>query len=503
MTLIFFEGFETCGDETGSGNSATVTPRIEKRVNLPSAIGSGPVWLVDNHDSTGFALHMGTSFGSTVEIPFATSHQYFSGADSPIMTIGFRVHIPDDPTTFDINFILDDGAGGNEVDTNLRILNSADLQVRNGNSVLDTAVAAVTPGTWAYIEFSTRADGGTGRYATAEVQSTPTEFDNELPITNVVSFRKIWESGTTYNINDEVRWKGKAYTSLLGSNLDNEPDQSPMYWQDDGAEDLPANQGNTVDNFSQYFIKEDPDKIIRTHIGGSGSPPSVLEGNPAFDYGVQYEPQAGDTVIIGGDPAYSVHVEGGLVLHGQKINIPFASYRYWNRIKMEAQTVTNVGDDFIAYDDIYITDDQGTPNQFLGPCVIVSLPPTGDTNQDWATSAGTDHYALVDENGADSSDYLDAVSNGLVDRFSHTDSGSLDGEIFAVRVEAEAINTTTGSPTLEVSMGDSGQISDTFTVDNTADYDLFQLDSTIKPGGGSWDFTSLDDLESGIESSGL
>lgn len=503
MTLIFFEGFETVGDTTGSGEASDVMDRVELRMDVPTPIGSSDFWLVDNHDLTGFAVNMGTGFGTVLEIPFPTAFQYFTGADSPIMTLGIRVHPPDDPTDFEIaRLIVDNGSGGSESDVNLRCVGSEDLQVRNGSTVLETVVGVLTPGEWTYLEWAVRADGGTGRYATAEVQSTPTEFSDELPITNVVSYRKIWDSTETYAINDEVRWKGRAYTSLLSSNLDNEPDSSPMYWDDDGLEDAPANLGNTVDNFSQFYIVEDPNKTVRTHNGGAGSPPTTLDGTPVYDYGTYYEPQAGDTVIIGGNAYSEVRLEGGLIMHNQSFNIGFNVFRYWNRLELANNSVAGTGDDFVGYDDIYVTDDKSTQAGFLGPSVVVSLPPTADTNQDWTTSSGVDHYALVDENGADSADYVEAASNGLIDRFSHEDSIG-DGEIYAVKIEAEAINTTSGTPTIEVSMGSSGQISDTFTVDDTVNYNVFQFTSTTKPGGGSWTFSDLDALESGIESAGL
>lgn len=70
---------------------------------------------------------------------------------------------------------------------------------------------------------------------------------------------------------------------------------------------------------------------------------------------------------------------------------------------------------FNQFDDFYIIDTSTAGHStFLGPVSIRGIHPNADTSYDDMTpSSGTDHYALVDEECPDTSDYL--TSNGTGD----------------------------------------------------------------------------------------
>ena len=64
-----------------------------------------------------------------------------------------------------------------------------------------------------------------------------------------ISPQGIYDSGTTYTLNDGVTYEGSYYRSLANDNTGNQPDASPAYWElmiakgDDGAAGPPGPQG--------------------------------------------------------------------------------------------------------------------------------------------------------------------------------------------------------------------------------------------------------------------
>lgn len=91
------------------------------------------------------------------------------------------------------------------------------------------------------------------------------------------------------------------------------------------------------------------------------------------------------------------------------------------------------------WDDIYILDTTGSVNNdFLGSQVVVGLLPAADTSaEDFTRSAGTDSFALVDENPANGdTDYIESSTSANVTRFTYA---TLSG---VANVKGIQINTT-------------------------------------------------------------
>ena len=117
--------------------------------------------------------------------------------------------------------------------------------------------------------------------------------------------------------------------------------------------------------------------------------------------------------------------------------------------------------DYVAYDDIYIlVDADGGQTDYLDPQRVRAIPPTGDTGtMDWTTSSGTVHYTLIDENGVDTSDYVESATNNDIDMFSLTNvDDTRKGNYHGVKVEAEVIDTVGGSPTLDIRIDSNGTV---------------------------------------------
>jgi len=154
--------------------------------------------------------------------------------------------------------------------------------------------------------------------------------------------------------------------------------------------------------------------------------------------------------------------------------------------------------DFTGYDDIYILDADTSPHTtYLGPCRVRSLPPSSDHLAEWS-GTGPPNYAEVGENGADDTDYIETDVDNATDIYNVTDTVEPDA-IYAVKLEAEAKNTTVGTPSLEFQLK-SGASTETAkeTVDN-ASYELFTHYNEADPATGSdWTNTAIDAMRAGL-----
>ena len=100
-----------------------------------------------------------------------------------------------------------------------------------------------------------------------------------------------------------------------------------------------------------------------------------------------------------------------------------------------------------AWDDIYILDGSGSVNNdFLGVQKVMCMYPTGDSgSEEWTTSSGANHYALVNEQVEDAdTTYVVNTSSPQVDMFTH---GSISGSgtINGIQVNT-AVRETDGTP---------------------------------------------------------
>jgi hypothetical protein len=157
--------------------------------------------------------------------------------------------------------------------------------------------------------------------------------------------------------------------------------------------------------------------------------------------------------------------------------------------------------DDVVIDDIYVLDTTGSDNNdFLGPIMIESLLPTSDTaTVDWATSTGTDHYALVDEVPCtQGTDYVESATTDDQDIFNYGNLSDLDS-VLGVQVWTVAA-VDSGSYTLET-IADDGttQNTDSGQTVNSTTYGGFRrmLDQT--PSAGAWSTALVDGSSFGVE----
>ena len=176
MSIEFFEGFETCGTETGIANQATTRPRVVLRWDGSASGGipaSDSFYLIDDQFTEGYALKMTeNSFGSGNYLQWnvPAAKQESPGASARTWVVGVRFHVPATPTTEDWEICVIHGlfGGTNPTDViSLGCQDGTDIVVTRANPgafTIATATSVVTPGAWHYIEFMFKiaesADGG-------------------------------------------------------------------------------------------------------------------------------------------------------------------------------------------------------------------------------------------------------------------------------------------------------------------------------------------------------
>lgn len=143
------------------------------------------------------------------------------------------------------------------------------------------------------------------------------------------------------------------------------------------------------------------------------------------------------------------------------------------------------------------------------PCPLVKFINT-EVNADgdeleWDCSAGTDHYALVDDVPKnDDTDYLEATSAGLGDRLSKpavTIPAGYHPTAVLPYAFAKRTDPGTGSQ-VKVGLTLSGVDSMAAARDLSSSYAMIRERFTTKPGGGSWADADVDNAILRIESAG-
>lgn len=163
-----------------------------------------------------------------------------------------------------------------------------------------------------------------------------------------------------------------------------------------------------------------------------------------------------------------VRVGGVPVISISGVNTQVGSHAYHNKCWFYLSNFN--------FDDFYLADTTGTVNNdFLGNVRVVTLFPNGDggTNE-WTTSSGTDHYALVDEGiENDDTDYIESSTSGQTDLWTYGDisgTGSIAGvqlatvcrdtntPVFSIKSLAKSGATTSEDTAQVVGMADFGTL---------------------------------------------
>lgn len=154
-------------------------------------------------------------------------------------------------------------------------------------------------------------------------------------------------------------------------------------------------------------------------------------------------------------------------------------------------------------DDLYILNNIGTPNTFLGDCQVVTLFPNGNGSSSQGTGSdgnSVDNYALVNEVNMNTATYVD-LSIGERDMYTYTDPAVAQGFVHGVQTRAYVTKTDAGGT---IGMRNVARLASTEIAG--ADYypgaGSFGFTNTFmptKPGGGAWTLADLSAAEFGAE----
>jgi hypothetical protein len=158
----------------------------------------------------------------------------------------------------------------------------------------------------------------------------------------------------------------------------------------------------------------------------------------------------------------------------------------------------------IRLDDIYFCNGAGaTNNDFLGNAVVASMFPTSDgAALEWALSAGSDHYALVDEapDTADT-DYVSAASADTKDTYGYADVADL-GTIHGVQTNTVMKEmTVVAVPTMKTLVKSGATTYDqTLSGAITTGYkSYYTINETDPATTAAWALADLNSAEFGIK----
>jgi hypothetical protein len=158
-------------------------------------------------------------------------------------------------------------------------------------------------------------------------------------------------------------------------------------------------------------------------------------------------------------------------------------------------TITGTGNDWIGLDDVYILDRETSPHTAtLGQCrVIPSIPDGDDTPLDWVPDTGSTNYTQVADLATTS--YVSSDTDGDQDTYD-LDDVSVPGQMFAVKTEIEAINSTSGTPKVNFGLAEGiDEDLSVSTIDNTSATKIVAKVHNAHPDGSPWSESSFNSVK--------
>jgi hypothetical protein len=160
---------------------------------------------------------------------------------------------------------------------------------------------------------------------------------------------------------------------------------------------------------------------------------------------------------------------------------------------------------YTCLDDVYICDGAGTAcNDFLGVCKIIGIFPNADsTILNWTPSTGTTHYALVDENPANTTDYVSSSTQGQIDLYSYPSLFSPygSGTILGLQISTSVLLSAGTSIILESLIVSNGvyDVGSDFQVTSASVVDQKHISMTDPNTGSQWTLANLAAAQIGIK----
>lgn len=200
--------------------------------------------------------------------------------------------------------------------------------------------------------------------------------------------------------------------------------------------------------------------------------------------------------------AYELRVNGTNVLSNGSVDTRAGTTNnYANRVRWAGPSgATTIGN---KIDDAYICDATGTVNNdFLGDRKVLTIFPTADTaDEDFATSAGTDSFELVNDDGLDDdSTYVESATSTDRDLF---DFGNVGGLATINGIQHNVIARKTDVTNFDIDLvtksGATTDVAASQTVGSTSYGHFFRVQEDDPNTTDPWTGTNLDAAQFGFD----
>jgi len=204
-------------------------------------------------------------------------------------------------------------------------------------------------------------------------------------------------------------------------------------------------------------------------------------------------------VVCGSSGSYELRINGVNILSNSSVNTKAGTHDYHTAFRIgESAAISAVH----MVDDFYCLDGSGSVNNsFLGNRKVVTIFPNGDVDgyKDFTCSAGTDHYALVDENPIN--DDTDYVASSTADHTDLWDYGAVAnlGAIAGIQINTHTRETDAQNFTLKTVIKsdttvnpDAGQV-----VGSTTYKSLRRVSETDPHTAAAWNIAGINAAQFG------
>jgi len=198
--------------------------------------------------------------------------------------------------------------------------------------------------------------------------------------------------------------------------------------------------------------------------------------------------------------SYELRVGGVSKLSASGVNTKAGSNNYHTRVGFLGPAS---GAEWL--DDIYILDGSSSVNNdFLGNRKVVALFPNGDVGgyQDFTCSAGSDHYALVDENPVnDDTDYVESGTTGNKDLWDYPSLTGTGTNIAGIQINTMVKETDAMSMTLNtlIKSGAAEDAGTGETIGSTSYRVLRRISETDPDTGVAWTVSGINAAQFGVK----
>ena len=201
-----------------------------------------------------------------------------------------------------------------------------------------------------------------------------------------------------------------------------------------------------------------------------------------------------------GDPTPVIRLEGINTLRSTMTSGAIGSLQFW-------QNFTTFPEGRYYVDDIYVTDNNTSvlPAGFIGDCRVNVLTPIADTDvNEWVPSAGTSHFAMVDEPTTDiDATYLQTTEIGRRELFGMSQLTDLPDAIHAIAVNWSSKKTNAGNTRTAGLIRSGENLASGTAYPSLSSYVMRQNCFGRNPAGNSqWTMTSVNAIAAGFETQG-